>query len=153
MTDPLLIAQPGIPFTKEELQKEAATVARSLVPGEKATVVALFGDLGAGKTTFTQAFAKTLGVAEGVTSPTFVIEKRYPLENGPFKTLIHIDAYRLDDAEDLRKLGWEEDESDKNNLIVIEWADKIAELLPKNALRIDLAFLDEEKRLLSYGNR
>ena len=64
--------------------------------GDKATVVGLFGDLGSGKTTFSQALGKSLNINEVMTSPTFVIEKRYNLINNKYSKLIHIDAYRLE---------------------------------------------------------
>src|SRR3989338_1544300 len=72
------------------------------------TVVALSGDLGAGKTTFAQAVAKSLGVEETVNSPTFVIQKVYALSDQQWGRLIHIDAYRLKSADELRALGWDE---------------------------------------------
>jgi tRNA threonylcarbamoyladenosine biosynthesis protein TsaE len=138
--------------TEAELVKEAEELARSLVPALHARVVALQGDLGAGKTTFTQAFAKALGVDEHVTSPTYVIEKRYPLANQKFAHLIHIDAYRLTDADELRKLDWERTVNDAGNLIIVEWADKVAALIPEDAVRITLAYVDETTRSISYGN-
>src|ERR1700733_3565857 len=70
----------------------------------KACVVGLYGDLGSGKTTFTQAVAKILGITEVVNSPTFVIEKIYKLEHERFEHLIHIDAYRLEKSSELEKL-------------------------------------------------
>jgi len=139
--------------TEPELEKEAETMAKGLAPGERASVIALFGDLGAGKTTFTKSFAKALGVEESVTSPTFVIEKRYPLSKEGFTTFIHIDAYRLDDADELRKLHWQEDVSDPRNVIVIEWADKVEQLLPPGTVRINLAFLDEHTRSFAYDRK
>lgn len=99
-----------------------------LKTGPKANVVALIGNLGAGKTTFTQAVAQSLGITENITSPTFVLEKIYKLKGQKRANLIHIDCYRLDKPEELLHLGWQEISGDKNNLILVEWADKFPEL-------------------------
>jgi len=135
----------------EELQSAAADFVRTLAPMPSATVVTLSGDLGAGKTTFAQGIAKALGVAEAVTSPTFVIEKVYPIRDAPhsngagelqsgFKRLIHIDAYRLSGAQQLEVLKWDELLKDAGNLIVLEWPEKVAEAIPEwaVALRFDI---------------
>lgn len=143
----------GGTLNKELLESEAKELALLITPKEQAQVVALYGDLGAGKTTFTQAFARALGVIQNITSPTFVVEKRYPLEDQLFDTLIHIDAYRLDNAEDLEKLDWKTTLSNPKNLVVIEWADKVENLLPKNTVRISLEFLDEHTREFTYGKK
>ena len=104
-----------------------------------ATVITLSGDLGAGKTTFTQGVARALGVNEKVTSPTFVIEKVYELSGQKWTHLIHIDAYRLKDAHELEVLGWHEIMQEPGNLILIEWPEMVAELIPKSATRITIA--------------
>lgn len=112
-----------------------------------ATVLALYGDLGAGKTTLTQAISRELGISEDVTSPTFVIEKIYELEGQePFSKLIHIDAYRLESAKELENLGWEDVTSDSRNLIIVEWAGNVEEILPENTKKLNLSVLDEETR-------
>lgn len=109
---------------------------RTLVPRESATVVALSGDLGAGKTTFVQVCARELGIEETVSSPTFVIEKIYELSNRKFACLIHIDAYRLKEAKELEVLGWGELVKDPQNLICIEWPERVTEAIPQNAVRV-----------------
>src|SRR3989338_7645376 len=89
--------------TLVELEAEAARCAPALASRERgATFVTLQGELGAGKTAFTQAVARALDVTETVTSPTFVLEKIYLLNGRQFKRLIHIDAYRLEKAGDPR---------------------------------------------------
>lgn len=97
----------------------------SLKVNNKATVVFLYGDLGAGKTTFTKRLVEYLGLNINITSPTFVILKNYnfPLLN--FEHLIHIDAYRLDSYIDLKKIKFDEYLGDNKNLIFIEWPEKI----------------------------
>ena len=112
-----------------------------------ATVVGFFGDLGSGKTTFIQALGKHLGIQEVMTSPTFVIEKIYKLDGkNNFKNLIHIDAYRLDSGKDLASLGFSEILKDSGNLVVIEWPERVMDILPKNLYHIDLKFISETER-------
>lgn len=111
-----------------------------------AAVLALYGDLGSGKTTFTQFFAGALGVKEKVTSPTFVLEKFYDLKKSDFKKLIHIDCYRLKGEEDLLNLGWQDIVADEKNIIVIEWPERVEKILPKNTKKIYFEFVDETTR-------
>ena len=124
----------------------AADFVRTLHPGVAATTIGLIGDLGAGKTTFVQGSARALGITDVITSPTFVIEKIYSLENQPFKHLIHIDAYRLQNAHELHVLGFEEILRDPGNLIFIEWPDKVKEALPETIKTLNFRFIDEKTR-------
>ena len=113
----------------------------------KATVLALNGNLGAGKTTLTQYISKALGIITIVTSPTFTIEKIYELKNqDPFKKLIHIDAYRLENPKELENLGWDEIIKETGNLIVVEWANNVQDILPPNTKTLNLSYVDEEVR-------
>lgn len=117
----------------EETQKIADDFIKYISPkSDTAFVVGLSGDLGAGKTAFTKCIAKSLGVEETVTSPTFVIEKIYELENQKFSHLIHIDAYRLESGEELLNLGWQRIISDPKNLILIEWPEKVSSVMPEH---------------------
>lgn len=118
----------------------------------QALVIGLVGDLGSGKTTFTQVVAKILGVKELVVSPTFVIQKRYLInsEKCYFKNLIHIDAYRLESGKELLSLNWEEIKNNSENLIFIEWPEKVNEVLPKDIKIIKFEFVDENTREISY---
>jgi len=128
----------------QETQKIATDFIKSIAPkNDKATVVGLYGNLGAGKTAFAKCVANTLGVAENITSPTFVIEKIYELPDSKFTHLIHIDAYRLKDSNELLKLGWEEIISDKNNLILIEWPEIVDSAMPEH-IKIRLKTLENE---------
>jgi tRNA threonylcarbamoyladenosine biosynthesis protein TsaE len=135
-----------------EFNAEARRFARELEPGAAARVVALSGELGAGKTTFTQTIAREFGVEDQVNSPTFVIEKIYECSTGPFVRLIHIDAYRLQNAHELEVLGWPEIVADKDNLILIEWPENVEELIPPEATRISLGGADDE-RTITYGEK
>lgn len=132
----------------EETEKIAQDFILELKPNSNtATVVGLYGDLGAGKTFFTQCVAKTLGIIDGIVSPTFVIEKIYELPKEPveqnFSHLIHIDAYRLETSVELLKLGWNSIISDPKNLILIEWPERVADIMPKHT----------EIRLKHIGNQ
>ena len=129
------------------MEHVAAEFAAHLTPKkDSATVVTLSGDLGAGKTAFTKALARSFGIEEEVTSPTFVIEKIYALPRGAFQRLIHIDAYRLNGAHDLDVLGWRELLQESGNLILLEWPEKVEEAIPADALRISLEYIDEHTR-------
>jgi tRNA threonylcarbamoyladenosine biosynthesis protein TsaE len=104
-----------------------------------AMVVGLSGELGAGKTAFTQAIAKHLGVKNKVNSPTFVIVKKYPLKKSKnYKFLFHIDAYRLKNEKELLYLGWEEIIRKKEHLVFIEWPENVSKIIPTNAKSIHI---------------
>jgi tRNA threonylcarbamoyladenosine biosynthesis protein TsaE len=136
----------------DAFEAEAARFALSLLPRtEGATLVTLSGDLGAGKTAFTKALAASLGVNEVLTSPTFVLEKIYALpETASFKRLIHIDAYRLEQGADLAPLGFDESMRDAQNLIVLEWPEKVQDGLPKTAYALTITVLPDGGRHISY---
>lgn len=138
-------------FAQNELPEIAALLLGKLKPANNATVVALAGDLGAGKTTLTQAIARALGIKETVISPTFVIMKSYKLSDSVFSTLVHIDAYRLNSAKELLRLGWDELISNPKNLILIEWPERVSEIIPKDATKIYLAHVDEKTRNISIS--
>ncbi len=128
----------------EDTQKFASDFISDLSPStNRATVVGLYGNLGAGKTTLTQSIARVLGISETVTSPTFVIEKIYELTDKKFTHLIHIDAYRLEKSEELLHLGWQDIISDPHNLILIEWPERVADIMPEH-IKISLKTLENE---------
>jgi tRNA threonylcarbamoyladenosine biosynthesis protein TsaE len=116
----------------EELQAEAGRFVASLTPKDgHATLVTLSGELGAGKTSFTQGIAKALGSTDPITSPTFVLEKIYDLDGKSFSRLVHIDAYRLEGEKSLAPLGFDDLYADAQNLIVLEWPELVASQLPQ----------------------
>ena len=126
-----------------EFQQAAAEFVHCLKPlPDRATIVGLYGDLGAGKTAFVQAAAKALGVSETINSPTFLIQKRYMIQDSGFKNLIHIDAYRLNNADELRNLGFADLLADPENLILIEWADRVSDILPRDHAKLFFEFID-----------
>ncbi|PIR97971.1 MAG: tRNA (adenosine(37)-N6)-threonylcarbamoyltransferase complex ATPase subunit type 1 TsaE [Candidatus Colwellbacteria bacterium CG10_big_fil_rev_8_21_14_0_10_42_22] len=122
--------------TKETTQLAKELAEEILKRKSKSSVVlALVGDLGSGKTTFTQSFIKALGIKKRILSPTFVIQKRFKLPpSTSFANVYHIDAYRIKPV-DLIGLGWIGAISN-NNILVVEWADKIKQVLPKDAIWI-----------------
>jgi tRNA threonylcarbamoyladenosine biosynthesis protein TsaE len=114
---------------------------------EQATVIALSGDLGAGKTILVQLLAKTLGVTEVVTSPTFTIMKGYELPPGQnFERLIHMDAYRIDDLAELTPLRFSEFLAMPKTLFCIEWAEKIEPALPADVIKIHINHTQGDER-------
>ncbi len=127
--------------TKNETSELAKKIARNLQKGE---VIALYGELGTGKTFFTQELCKYLAVKEPVTSPTFVIMNEYA---GKFP-IRHIDLYRLDSIEEVLELGIPEIFEDC--LTIIEWAEKAEELLPENVWKIKIALQNGKREFQIY---
>mgnify|MGYP003404657515 CR=1 FL=1 len=138
----------------EELQNEAIRFAQTLSPKtDTATLVTLSGELGAGKTSFTQGVAKALGVEGSVTSPTFVIEKLYPLEKGAgrgFNQLVHIDAYRFKNKEELHVLGFDELLKNPPTLIFIEWPENIEGAFTKEHVHVSIVVREDSAREITY---
>ena len=127
------------------LALELLAIAKS-VPNEGATIIALHGDLGAGKTTFVQTLGKALGVTEQITSPTFTIMKGYETTDADFEHLIHMDAYRLEDISELAPLRFSEILATPKTLFCIEWAEKIKDALPARVINLWLSVVDENTR-------
>lgn len=120
--------------------KETQIAAKQLVEqiikiGKKdeAIVIGLIGDLGGGKTTFLQGFAQGLGIKEKILSPTFVLQKRFKVKK-PFKNFYHIDCYRIRKPEEILELDFKKTIENPENIIAIEWPQKIKKFLPKNIL-------------------
>lgn len=129
-----------------DTEKAAATFVAALGKGEQATVVGLQGNLGSGKTTFVKGVAKAFGVEQTVTSPTFVIEKIYKLSGTLFSHLVHVDAYRLEEGKELAALGFNEVLKDPGNLVLIEWPEKVSDILPEDIRTVRFSFIDDETR-------
>lgn len=121
-----------------KLAKELAAQLATRTLGKGACVVALQGELGAGKTTFTKSFLAALGVRESVTSPTFILFRPYPLPAGNFQLAYHIDCYRLEDPKELLKLGLKEMLKNPKCIVIIEWAERVKKWLPKNTIWISI---------------
>ncbi len=120
-----------------------------LVERPHAFVIALQGDLGAGKTTFTKHFAAQIGVEEAVASPTFVIERVYPIAHGPFSLFVHIDAYRMNTAEELLAIGWNDVVAEPSTIVCIEWPELVSPLADKPAVQLVFEYGEtENERIL-----
>lgn len=141
--------------TLAEFEVEAGRFASELAPSPRgAVLVALSGELGAGKTAFTKVVAKILGVEQVVTSPTFVLEKIYqlpaPLRDAGFSRLVHIDAYRLESGESLSVLDFDELMRDARSLIMLEWPEMVSDTLPKPTVRISIVAQPDGSRIILY---
>lgn len=111
----------------------------------KTHIFALTGDLGSGKTTFVQGFAKGLGIKDSVISPTFVLIRQHKLPKSQ-KMLFHIDLYRLENENDFENIGLSEILNDLSHFILIEWAEKAKNILPKETTWINFEILEDDKR-------
>ncbi len=131
----------------------ASTLEKKPINSKQAFVVALGGDLGSGKTTFIQGLAQGLKVKENILSPTFVIQKDFSLALKNYRSLYHIDAYRLKNPEELLELGFKDLIKNPENLIVIEWADKVRKILPRGIVKIKFENLGDEKRKIMFNTK
>jgi tRNA threonylcarbamoyladenosine biosynthesis protein TsaE len=152
----------------EQTQDLGRKFAENLKGGE---VLALHGDLGSGKTTFVQGLAKGLGITQRIISPTFIIMRTYQViksssfakgfgtrsshppspkasagQGQVIKSFYHVDLYRIETERDVEGLGLLELMGDPGNIVVIEWPDKIANLLPENRMDMFFEYVDEERR-------
>ena len=132
-----------ISISETETKNFAKKIASKLKSGD---VLALYGDLGCGKTTFTQGLADGLGVSDQITSPTYTILKVYPLLANKKDQLIHIDCYRINKREDAESVGLIEFLNDKSSIKVIEWPERIENILPKNAIKIHFKQININER-------
>jgi len=130
--------------------KETQKIAKDIAKNYKGGVIALIGDLGAGKTTFTQGFAEGLGIKDKIISPTFVLMRQHPVPNSK-KVLYHIDLYRLEGEINIRELGISELIDDTEAIVLIEWAEKIEQKLPDNTLKINFRKAEEDLRIIEVN--
>lgn len=148
----------------KETKKIAAKILKQARKKERkgALVLALRGDLGAGKTNFVQGIGEYLKISRNITSPTFVLMKRYSLgvrptcatvaepegltPREPFSTLYHFDCYRILAFKEILDLEWKDIISKKENLILVEWAENIKDILPKNSVWVIIKDKTENKR-------
>lgn len=133
-----------------QTQELAISLLHDIKKGKKALVLALQGDLGGGKTTFAKGLAKACQVKEEIVSPTFVIFNRYQAYR-KFKNFYHFDCYRLESSKDVLVLGFNEIISNPENIVVIEWAEIIKDVLPKDTIFINFIFVSENKRRIEIS--
>lgn len=105
---------------------------------EQAVIVCLYGELGSGKTTFTQGFSRSFGLTQRFLSPTFIIVRRYQIPQS-IRPFYHVDLYRISSEKDIEEVGLPEIMSDNTAIILIEWADRLGSFIPKR--RIDIHFM------------
>jgi tRNA threonylcarbamoyladenosine biosynthesis protein TsaE len=129
----------------EETKKVAEQLAETLKAG---AVIALFGDLGVGKTTFTRYLVEALGFDSRVQSPTFVIARKYTSNNNKhvIRVINHLDLYRLTSKEETEDLGLSEVFSEKDAITLVEWPELILDKLPKNFIKIEFIVTGENSR-------
>ena len=107
------------------------------IKNKNSLVLALQGDLGGGKTTFAQGFLRGAGIRKKITSPTFVLVKTYNLKPATYNKIYHIDCYRLKTAKEILDLGLKDILANPENIILIEWPEKIKKHLPKNHILVE----------------
>jgi len=129
-----------------ETQDFARDFAKNLKGGD---VLCLYGNLGSGKTSFVQGLAKGLGITRRIISPTFIIARRYEMGD---LNLYHIDLYRTQTLQDLRSIGMDEILEDDKNIVAIEWAEKLLDLIPKKRVDLKFEYIDENKRKITIKN-
>lgn len=136
---------------KKETQEFAEKIIGSLETGD---VLALYGDLGSGKTTFTSMLVRAMGFSDRVQSPTFVISKVYTKHKSlsKFTTINHIDLYRLRELSEVKELGLHELIESPGSLTIIEWPEIAETLLPKKTIRIFFEMGDEDERKIHVQN-
>jgi tRNA threonylcarbamoyladenosine biosynthesis protein TsaE len=148
----------------KQTQKLGEIMAQELAGGE---VICLSGDLGSGKTTFTQGVLQGLKAKGRYTSPTFVVMKHYKIKNQKSKIKItdknakikkgiqdiyHIDCYRIK-SQDIQSLGWEEIITGKNNIVIVEWAERIKSIIPKGAVWIEFTHVANDTREIFFEEK
>ena len=134
--------------TKKIAAKLAANVLKKR-PGAQAFIITLYGDLGSGKTTFVQGFVGELGITEKVKSPTFLLIKNYKLANSRFTDIYHVDCYRVDSWKDLRNLEIKHIFKDPSAVVLIEWPEKISQVLPHVQVKVKLEHINLNTRNIS----
>ena len=127
----------------EETEQLGLKIGKLLRGGE---LIAMTGDLGAGKTTLSKALARGLEIDDYITSPTFTIVNEY---SGRVK-LFHFDVYRIADIEEMYDLGYEE-YFYSDGVCIVEWSNLISEILPENRINLDITYLDENKREITIS--
>ncbi|MDD3118999.1 MAG: tRNA (adenosine(37)-N6)-threonylcarbamoyltransferase complex ATPase subunit type 1 TsaE [Victivallales bacterium] len=131
-------------FSERQTEEFAADLARQLQPG---SVVALHGDLGAGKTVFSRGFARGLGITEPISSPTYTIIQEYKLPDE--RWFFHLDLYRIDNYIAALAFGVEEYLDNPDAFVVLEWPLRIKELLPPHTIHIQIEHIAEESRRIT----
>ena len=126
-----------------ETKKFGIEFSKKLKPGD---TLLLFGDLGSGKTTFTQGLAKGLGIKDRILSPTFVLQRIHDIPDSKIKYFNHIDLYRIEKPLEIKSLGLSEVFEDKETISVIEWAERLKDFSLKKGYKLYFKYLDTDAR-------
>lgn len=151
----------------KETQRIALQLAQEVSKSKSlrhATVIALVGELGAGKTVFIKGFARALGVKGPVNSPTFILIHPYKIPRKAssrgernikygIQNLYHIDAYRIKTYKELISLGIKEIITDPRNVVLIEWAERVKQILPRGHIKVHIDHVDEKTRKLTVNSK
>jgi tRNA threonylcarbamoyladenosine biosynthesis protein TsaE len=139
----------------QETQKLGEKIANKLKKSASQRIFALYGELGSGKTTFIQGLAKGLGIKERILSPTFVMIRQYQITNNELliTNFYHVDLYRVESEKDARGLGLKEIWPNPENIVAIEWAEKIKKILPKKRTEIYFESLEGNKRRIRINSK
>ena len=134
-----------ITHSAEETESFGRELAEKLAESSKKYFIALYGDLGAGKTAFVRGLASVLSPGSRVKSPTYTIVNEYRRGKIP---LFHFDLYRISDEDELSDIGFEE--YLENGICVAEWSENLSELMPKDAVKIKITKLSDNEREIEY---
>ena len=140
---------PFLTISPRQTQKLGENLAKKILRRrliKTAFVVGLRGDLGGGKTTFLQGFAKGLRVKEKILSPTFNIFRRFQISSLRFQNFYHIDCYRIQKQKEILDLGFKEIVSNPRNIVAIEWAERIKKIIPKKTIWVNFKFVGKKRR-------
>ncbi len=131
----------------------AQKIAKEVQKKEKGPIVfALSGELGSGKTTFLKGLALGLGIKKRILSPTFILMRKFKLSHPQFKNFYHIDCWRLESPQDILSVGWDKILSPEN-IIAIEWADKVRKFLPKRTIEVKFKIVGPKTRKITVKSR
>lgn len=134
----------------QELGQKTATDLIKRGKDNHVHIFLLYGQLGSGKTTFIQGMTKGLGLPYRIVSPTFIISKRYVLKNSIYNWFYHLDFYRINEG-NLPDLGLSEIFANPKNLVVVEWAEKLINDLPKDSISIKFETINDNQRKITIS--
>ena len=150
--------------SEKETQKIASNLALKLIKSKIPVVITLEGELGAGKTTFVKGFAKALGIKAKIKSPTFVLMKYYPIMHyalrikktirnpqSVIRKLYHLDCYRVRDHKDLATLDLKSLFKSPDNIILIEWPERVSKILPKKLIKVHIDHISKSERKINIS--
>jgi len=137
--------QKYVTYSATQTKNLSKRMSQKILKSKDAVVISLKGDLGSGKTTFVQGLAIGLEIKHKILSPTFVLMKKYKIPNTK-KQFYHVDCYRIKKAQDLSALNLKKLFLNPQNIIVIEWAERIEKILPKNTIIFEFKLINEKQR-------